>query len=199
MNKESRLFIRWIYRHIQLLPQILWTKLQTLLLYNHADIATISSDLPGCFLIPDATELSLKLPVICVGYPRKIELKRIQEAYNDVSLSHSVLDLDEYYEIFQAGVLSVSPGPVYGYNNHVVAAQVSTTRWCSNLPHGESSFICGSAYRVRKGKNYAFSVSVRYPAFHKLYPETVVPFLRKSSGKRFDQQLPFCLWIYPPL
>ena len=52
--------------------------------YIHADVATIYSDLPGCFLIPDATELSLNLPVICVGYPRKIELRRIQEAYIDL-------------------------------------------------------------------------------------------------------------------
>jgi hypothetical protein len=44
-------------------------------------------------------------------------------------------------------------------------------------------------YRVRRGKNYELSVSVRDPAFYKLYSETVVPFLRKAELSQDDKRL----------
>lgn len=161
--------------------------------YIHADVATIYSDLPGCFLIPDATELSLNLPVICIGYPRKIELKRIQEAYIDLLPYTAVPDLEDYNDIFKhPGVLSVSPGPVCGYNNHVIAAQVSTTPGFSGAPicrMENPRLFVAVHYRVRRGKNYELSVSVRDSAFYKLYSETVVPFLRKAELSQDDKRL----------
>lgn len=132
---------------------------------------------------PVATELTPNLPVICVGCPRKIDLlKRIREAYTDLP-SFKVSDLDDYSEIFHAGILSVSPGPVCGFNNHVVAAQVSTTPGFSGGPicriENPRMFVAVH-YRVRKGKNYELSVSVRDPAFYKLYSDIAVPALRNA-------------------
>jgi len=155
---------------------------------THSDIAFLRSSPEKDFLIPCATDLDLKKKinenaVVCIGYPRKISSKMIEQAYYDL-MPVQAPDQEEYGKLFEYGNLSISPGPLIASNSSALACEVATTPGYSGSPvcllENPRMFI-GIHYRARHGKDYALSISVKDAGFYRLYSELVVPELRKAE------------------
>ena len=150
---------------------------------KHSDIAFLRSSPGNEFLIPCITELNIGEAVVCIGYPREVSSKVIKEAYGDI-LPELAPDREEYGELFTAGHLSISPGPLLAYNSSALACEVATTPGFSGSPvcllKNPRMFI-GIHYRARHGKDYALSISVKDAGFYHLYSTVVVPELRRAE------------------
>lgn len=70
---------------------------------------------------------------MCIGYPREVSSKMIQQAYCDI-MSLQAPDKDEYSKLFTVGNLSVSPGPLLAYNSSALACGMATTPGFSGSP-----------------------------------------------------------------
>ena len=150
---------------------------------KHSDIAFLRSSPGKEFLIPCAMDLNFGEAVVCIGYPREVSCKVIKEAYGDIS-PELAPDREEYGELFTAGHLSISPGPLLAYNSSALACSVATTPGFSGSPvcllKNPRMFI-GIHYRAQHGKGYALSVSVKDAGFYHLYSTLVVPELRNAE------------------
>ena len=150
---------------------------------KHSDIAFLRSSPGNEFLIPCITELNIGEAVVCIGYPREVSSKVIKEAYGDIS-PELAPDREEYGKLFTAGHLSISPGPLLGYNSSALACEVATTPGYSGSPVcllKNLRMLVGIHYRARAEKDYALSVSVRDAGFYHLYSTLVVPELREAE------------------
>ena len=151
---------------------------------KHSDIAFLKSSAHEAFLIPAcATDLDIGEAVVCIGYPREVSTRLIEQAYCDV-MPQQVPDKEEYGKLFKAGHLSISPGPLLAYNSSALACEIASTPGFSGSPvcllKNPRMFI-GIHYRARRGKDYTLSVSVKDPGFYQLYSTLVVPELRDAE------------------
>lgn len=160
-------------------------------IYNHSDIAFISSECCGSFLIPCAQMPNMGDTVLCIGYPGQYSTSYVSGLYEDLEEGLRP-DKEDFEDIFTVGNLSVSPGPVLSRNVNVMACEVATIRGFSGSPLcllSNPKLFAGVHYRGRKRKNYGLSVSVTDPGFVKMYTNRVLPQLRNSNISDEERRL----------
>jgi V8-like Glu-specific endopeptidase len=150
---------------------------------EHSDIAFLRSSPVKAFLIPYAMDLPIGEAIVCIGYPREVSLDVILSMYRDI-YPQQAPEKSDFEKLFTFGHLSISAGPLLGYNTSALACKIATTPGFSGSP------VClltnprkfsGIHYRGRHGKDHALSVSVRDPGFYHLYSTLVVPELRDAG------------------
>jgi hypothetical protein len=125
---------------------------------KHSDIAFLKSSSKGPFLIPCADELSTGEAVVCIGYPGKINNDFIRKSYSDI-MDWQTPDFEEYEDIFKSGNLSVSPGPLLGYNSTTIACEVATIPGFSGSTQKSPDVYWGSLSSSSWERLHAFNVS----------------------------------------
>jgi V8-like Glu-specific endopeptidase len=151
--------------------------------FNHSDIAFLRSSPGKSFLIPCVMDMPVGETVVCIGYPRKFTNKMINDSYCDI-IPEQIPDKDEYHKLFTVGNLSISPGPLLGYNSSALACKIATIPGFSGSPVcmlKNPRMFSGVHYRCRDGSDYALSISVQDPGFYHLYSTLVVPELRDAE------------------
>ena len=167
---------------VTVVPPIL-QKMEEGLKYQHEDIAFLRS-LPGkTFLIPYAGDMVVGDAIICIGYPREVDSRLINRAYNEINPA-LIPDFEEYAKLFTSGILSISPGPLQGYNSSKLVCSVAMTPGCSGSPvcllHNPRLFI-GIHSSAQERNDSSTSISVKDDGFYQLYSNFVVPELRDSA------------------
>lgn len=150
---------------------------------NHSDIAFLRSSPAKAFLIPYAMDLPIGEAIVCIGYPREVSLDLVLSMYHDIRPQQAP-EKSDFEKLFTVGHLSISAGPLLGYNTSALACKIATTPGFSGSPVcllTNPRMFSGIHYRGRHGKDHALSVSVRDPGFYHLYSTLVVPELRDAE------------------